>query len=166
MSDQISTMLYGNQSERDGMFFCKIVNQPDWGSTNEENEKEQQQKSQQKNRHQPQDSTNQQQKNKPQKQQQQTSIPQPSKIHDTGFNCLPDPNFRQRDYSDDELKEHFVEFGKLTDLSDSGFSTNSTCDGLKLNPAENLDNAVRSSSQETSSSYFKSQSKTVLVRRL
>ena len=48
MNDQLSTLPYGHQSLRDDMFFRTIVNDPDWGSEDEESEKEQQQKTQQK----------------------------------------------------------------------------------------------------------------------
>ena len=48
MNDQVSTLPYGHQSLRDDMFFRTIVNDPDWGSEDEESEKEQQQKTQQK----------------------------------------------------------------------------------------------------------------------
>ena len=48
MNDQVSTLPYGHQSLRDDMFFPTIVNDPDWGSEDEESEKKQQQKTQQK----------------------------------------------------------------------------------------------------------------------
>ena len=64
MNDQVSTLPYGHQSLRDDMFFRTIVNDPDWGSEDEESEKEQQQKTQQEKMHQPQDSTTQHHKNK------------------------------------------------------------------------------------------------------
>ena len=128
LNDQVSTLPYGHQSLRDDMFFRTIVNDPDWGSEDEETEKEQQQKTQQKNKHQPQDSTTQQHKNKQQKQQlqqkkQQPSIAQTSSIHNTSFDSIPDPGFHQREHSEDELNENFVDFDKLSDLSDSGSST-------------------------------------------
>ena len=149
MNDQVSTLPYGHQSLRDDMFFRTIVNDPDWGSEDEESEKEQQQKTQQKKKHQPQDSTTQQHKNKQQKQQQQqTSIPQPSSIHNTSFNSIPDPGFHQREYSEDELNENLVDFDKLSDLSDSGSSTDPACDGFILDQAVESDNATVSSNNQ------------------
>ena len=149
MNDQVSTLPYGHQSLRDDMLFRTIVIDPDWGSEDEESEKEQQQKTQQKKKHQPQDSTTQQHKNKQQKQQQQqTSIPQPSSIHNTSFNSIPDEGFQQREYSEDELNENLVDFDKLSDLSDSGSSTDPACDGFILDQAVESDNATVSSDNQ------------------
>ena len=151
MNDQVSTLPYGHQSLRDDMFFRTIVNDPDWGSADEETEKEQQQKTQQKNKHQPQDSTTQQHKNKQQKQQQQQqpSIAQTSSIHNTSFDSIPDPGFHQREYSEDELNEN-LDFDKLSDLSDSGSSTEPACDDFILDQAVESDNASVSSDIQVS----------------
>ena len=90
---------------------------------------------------------NQQQKNKQPKQQQTTTIPQTSTIHNSSFNS-PDPGFYQRDYSEDELEENLVDFDKMSELSDSGSSTDPACDGFILDQAIESDNASISSENQ------------------
>ena len=90
---------------------------------------------------------NQQQKNKQPKQQPTTTIPQTSTIHNSSFNS-PDPGFYQRDYSEDELEENLVDFDKMSELSDSGSSTDPTCDGFILDQAIESDNASISSENQ------------------
>ena len=69
---------------------------------------------------------NQQQRNKQPKQQPTQTIPQTSTILNSSFNS-PDPGFYQRDYSEDELEENLVDFDKMSELSDSGSSTDPAC---------------------------------------
>ena len=83
---------------------------------------------------------NQQQKNKQPKQQPTTTIPQTSTIHNSSFNS-PGPGFYQRDYSEDELDENLVDFDKMSELSDSGSSTDPACGGFILDQAIESDNA-------------------------
>ena len=90
---------------------------------------------------------NQQQKNKQPKQQPTTTIPQTSTIHNSSFNS-PDPGFYQRDYSEDELEENLVDFDKMSELSDSGSSTDPACDGFILDQAIESDNASISSENQ------------------
>ena len=90
---------------------------------------------------------NQQQKNKQPKQQPTTTIPQTSTIHNSSFNS-PDPGFYQRDYSEDELEENLVDFDKMSELSDSGSSTDPACDGFILDQAIESDNASDSSENQ------------------
>ena len=90
---------------------------------------------------------NQQQKNKQPKQQPTTTIPQTSTIHNSSFNS-PDPGFYQRDYSEDELAENLVDFDKMSELSDSGSSTDPACDGFILDQAIESDNASISSENQ------------------
>ena len=90
---------------------------------------------------------NQQQKNKQPKQQPTTTIPQTSTIHNSIFNS-PDPGFYQRDYSEDELEEKLVDFDKMSELSDSGSSTDPACDGFILDQAIESDNASVSSENQ------------------
>ena len=90
---------------------------------------------------------NQQQKNKQPKQQPTTTIPQTSTIHNSSFNS-PDPGFYQRDYSEDELEENLVDFDKMSELSDSGSSTDPACDGFILDQAIESDNASISSDHQ------------------
>ena len=93
---------------------------------------------------------NQQQKNKQPKQQPTTTIPQTSTIHNSSFNS-PDPGFYQRDYSEDELEENLVDFDKMSELSDSGSSTDPACDGFILDQAIESDNASISESSHFAS---------------
>ena len=90
---------------------------------------------------------NQQQKNKQPKQQPTTTIPQTSTIHNSSFNS-PDPGFYQRDYSENELEENLVDFDKMSELSDSGSSTDPACDGFILDQAIESDNASISSENQ------------------
>ena len=90
---------------------------------------------------------NQQQKNKQPKQQPTTTIPQTSTIHNSSFNS-PDPGFYQRDYSEDELEENMVDFDKMSELSDSGSSTDPACDGFILDQTIESDNASDSSENQ------------------
>ena len=90
---------------------------------------------------------NQQQKNKQPKQQPTTTIPQTSTIHNSSFNS-PDPGFYQRDYSEDELEENLVDFDKMSELSDSGSSTDPACDGFILDQAIESDNRSISSENQ------------------
>ena len=90
---------------------------------------------------------NQQQKNKQPKQQPTTTVPQTSTIHNSSFNS-PDPGFYQRDYSEDELEENLVDFDKMSELSDSGSSTDPACDGFILDQAIESDNASISSENQ------------------
>ena len=90
---------------------------------------------------------NQQRKNKQPKQQPTTTIPQTSTIHNSSFNS-PDPGFYQRDYSEDELEENLVDFDKMSELSDSGSSTDPACDGFILDQAIESDNASISSENQ------------------
>ena len=90
---------------------------------------------------------NQQQKNKQRKQQPTTTIPQTSTIHNSSFNS-PDPGFYQREYSEDELEENLVDFDKMSELSDSGSSTDPACDGFILDQAIESDNASISSENQ------------------
>ena len=90
---------------------------------------------------------NQQQKNKQPKQQPTTTIPQTSTIHNSSFNS-PDPGFYQRDYSEDELEENLADFAKMSELSDSGSSTDPACDGFILDQAIESDNASISSENQ------------------
>ena len=90
---------------------------------------------------------NQQQKNKQPKQQPTTTIPQTSTIHNSSFNSS-DPGFYQRDYSEDELEENLVDFDKMSELSDSGSSTDPACDGFILDQAIESDNASDSSANQ------------------
>ena len=90
---------------------------------------------------------NQQQKNKQPKQQPTTTIPQTSTIHNSSFNS-PDPGFYQRDYSEDELEENLVDFDKMSELSDSGSSTDPACNGFILDQAIESDNASISSENQ------------------
>ena len=90
---------------------------------------------------------NQQQKNKQPKEQPTTTISQTSTIHNSSFNS-PDPGFYQRDYSEDELEENLVDFDKMSELSDSGSSTDPACDGFILDQAIESDNASDSSENQ------------------
>ena len=90
---------------------------------------------------------NQQQKNKQPKQQPTKTIPQTSTILNSSFNS-PDPGFYQRDYSEDELEENLVDFDKMSELSDSGSSTDPACDGFILDQAIESDNASDSSENQ------------------
>ena len=90
---------------------------------------------------------NQQQKNKQPKQQPTTTIPQTRTIHNSSFNS-PDPGFYQRDYSEDELEENLVDFDKMSELLDSGSSTDPACDGFILDQAIESDNASDSSENQ------------------
>ena len=90
---------------------------------------------------------NQQQKNKQPKQQPTTTIPQTSTILNSSFNS-PDPGFYQRDYSEDELEENLVDFDKMSELSDSGSSTDPACYGFILDQAIESDNASVSSENQ------------------
>ena len=90
---------------------------------------------------------NQQQKNKQPKQQPTTTIPQTSTILNSSFSS-PDPGFYQRDYSEDELEENLVDLDKMSELSDSGSSTDPACDGFILDQAIESDNASDSSENQ------------------
>ena len=58
------------------------------------------------------------------------------------MNSIPDPGFRQRNYSEDELNENLVDFDNLSEFSDSGSSTDAACDGFILSQAiENSDSS-------------------------
>ena len=187
LNDQVSTLPYGHNSLREGVFYKAILDEPDWGLLNasqngQESTQQARDRSQQArdssqqardSSHQAQDSSqqardssqkmqgstqqaqdssqqvqdstqqaqgstqhaqqrrkqNQQQKNKQPKQQPTTTIPQTSTIHNSSFNS-PDPGFYQRDYSEDELEENLVDFDKMSELSDSGSSTDPAFDGF------------------------------------
>ena len=177
LSDQVSTLPYGHNSLREDMFYKTILDEPDWGSLDaSENEQESTQQARDSSQ-QAQDSSqqardssqqaqgstqqaqgstqhaqkrrkqNQQQKNKQPKQQPTTTIPQTSIIHNSSFNS-PDPGFYQRDYSEDELEENLVDFDKMSELSDSGSSTDPACDGFILDQAIESDNASDSSENQ------------------
>ena len=212
LSDQVSTLPYGDNSLREDMFYKAILDEPDWGSLdasqNEQESTQQARNSSQQARdssqqardssqqardssqqaqdssqqardssQQAQDSSqqvqvstqqardssqqaqgstqhaqqrrkqNQQQKNKQPKQQPTTTIPQTSTIHNSSFNS-PDPGFYQRDYSEDELEENLVDFDKMSELLDSGSSTDPACDGFILDQAIESDNASDSSENQ------------------
>ena len=79
-------------------------------------------------------------KNKQQKRQPTTTIPQTSTVSNSSFNS-PDPSFRQRQNSEDELEENLIYFNKLSELLDSVSSTDPACEGFILDQAVELDNA-------------------------
>ena len=176
-SDQVSTLPYGHSAIREDMFFRTIVNEPEWGADDlGESEQESGQQAQdssqqaqesrqrsQDSSQQAQDSTqqaqgstqpsqqrrkhNQQQKNKKPKQQPTTTIPKTSTLLNSSFNSL-DPGFYQCDYSEDELGENLVDFDKMSELWDSGSSTDPACDGFILDQAIESDNASVSSENQ------------------
>ena len=169
MSDQVSMLPYGHRSIREDMFFKSIMNEPDWGADDsgeseqeigqhaqesgqqeqetrqqasvagqqalesEQQRQESQQQELESRQHQ-----QQQYKNK-QQTQQTTNIPHSNSILNTSLNSIPDPGFHQRNYSEDELNQNLVDFDNLSELSDSGSSTDPACDGFILSQAVESD---------------------------
>ena len=80
--------------------------------------------------------------------QQSANIPQTNSILNTSINSIPDPGFHQREYSEDELNENVVDFDNLSEILDSGSSTDAACDGFILSQAiEDSDSSPNLQSQ-------------------
>ena len=104
LSDHVLTLPFDHKTLREEMFSKMIEQDPDWGYESEsETETEKS--------HTP---------------------PVTHNIEaDTHINSNPpDPEFNQRNYSEDELNENLVDFDNLSEFSDSGSSTDEACDGF------------------------------------